>query len=136
VARSSVRDRRRAWRPRRSSGRGGVARAEDGSWGRLRRWRAGERHVGRRKQEVVLESLRRRAAARISSGRPRTTWRGYGVASAGSGKAAASGGAARGSGQSSAGAAGRRTWPGSGGGVRQRKNRGGRERGRRRGTRL
>jgi hypothetical protein len=113
-----------------------VARAEDGSWGRLRRRRAGERHVGRRKQEVALESLRWRAAAGISSGRSWTTWRGQGVASAGSGKVAASGGAARGSGQSSAEAAGRRTWPGSGGGVRQRRNRGGRERGRRRGTRL
>jgi hypothetical protein len=42
--------------------------------------------VGR--QEVAREMLRRRAAVRRSSGRRRATWRGPGVASARSGKAA------------------------------------------------
>jgi hypothetical protein len=40
------------------------------------------------KQKGVLESLRRRSVAKHGSGRPRTTWRGQGVASARSGKAA------------------------------------------------
>jgi hypothetical protein len=53
---------------------------------------------------------------------------------AGSGEAGEE--ATRGSDQGSAEAAGRRTWPGSGGGMRQRRNRGGRERGRRRRTQL
>jgi hypothetical protein len=57
------------------------------------------------KQKGVLESLRRRSVAKHGSGRPRTTWRGQGVASARSGKAAVERGRARGRAQSGAEAA-------------------------------
>jgi hypothetical protein len=61
---------------------------------------------------------------RLSSGR-----RGkVGKAGARAGSGGAGEEATRGSDQGSAEAAGRRTWPGSGNGVRQRRNRGGRER--------
>jgi hypothetical protein len=82
---------------------------------------------------VVQEMLRRRAAVVCSSGRRRPMWP--------SGEGPAQGREAVGQRleRHVHGCRGvrerqrRRTWPGSGGGVRQRRNRGGREGGRRRG---
>jgi hypothetical protein len=76
------------------------------------------------RQEGALGLLRRRATARISSGRARTTWRRQGVASAGSGKAAVERGRARGRAQSGAGAAGAAHLAGTVAAARGRENRG------------
>jgi hypothetical protein len=77
---------------------------------------------------VALESLRWRAAVKCSSGRRRAAWRGKGKP--------AQGWEAAGQGprrhvhrcRGVLDRQGRRTWPGSGAGVRQRRSRGGRER--------
>jgi hypothetical protein len=89
-----------------------------------------------RKQEVVLESLRRRSAAKHGSGRPQTTWRGQAVASARSGKATVERGRARGRAQSGAEAAEAAHMAGAAAAACDRENRGKGERGRRRRTQM
>jgi hypothetical protein len=71
-----------------------------------------------------------------SSGRPRMTWRGQGVASARSGKAAVDRGRARGQAQSGAEAAEAAHMAGTAAAARGRENRGEGERGRRRRTQM
>jgi hypothetical protein len=109
---------------------------------------AGQHEVGRaaaqlrddawdvRRQEVARKTLRRRAAVMCSSGRRRATWpseegpaRGRKAAGQRSGRHMH---ARRGLREQQR----RRTCPNSGGGVWQRRNRGGRERGRRRRTQM
>jgi hypothetical protein len=80
VRKKELARRRRAWRPRRSSGRGNATwttqgRASTGSGGR-QQGRGATRGIAGR-QEVALESLRRRAAMKHGSGRRRATWRGW-----------------------------------------------------------
>jgi hypothetical protein len=79
------------------AGQHGVGRAA--AWQKSDVW-----NVGR--QEVAREMLRRRATAKCSSGRRRTTWRGHGVASARAESGGAEAGVARGEVLSSAETAG------------------------------
>jgi hypothetical protein len=130
-ARGSVRDRRRVWRPRRSSGRGGggVARGEEGSeesygsgqpesdtWGR--------REAGGGADRVATTaSGSERLLGQTTGG---VAWRGE--ASAGSGRRWARQGRTRGLVQSGAGAAGARHMAGRAATARGQRSRGGRER--------
>jgi hypothetical protein len=138
-------------RRRRRARRGGVAaawdrrpdvewRGDDSGWGtgggrkkRAMRGRdessAGLHSGGLRGSDGEMLHRRQRAHGQAADGVAKR-----GEANAGPVSGEASGEAARGSVQGGAEAAGWRTWPTNGGGVRQRGNRGGRERGRRRGT--
>jgi hypothetical protein len=113
-ARGSVRDQRRAWRPRRSSGRGGggVARGEEGSeesygggqpesdtWGH---WEAG----GGADQVATTASGGERRLGQTTGGVARR-----GGASAGSGERWRWAEMARGSARAARGRRGRSTWP-------------------------
>jgi hypothetical protein len=132
--------RRRAWQPRRSSGksnatwrtrsktaqdRKGGGEAVSGTWAR---------GVAQDCTAVAYAAVMVRCVALVAGGsRGGSGWRGMaGKVGARAGSGGASEEAARGSDQGSAEAAGRRTWPGGGGGMRQRRNRGEGERGRRR----
>jgi hypothetical protein len=68
--------RRRAWQPRRSLGRSSATWRLHGVGRAAARQKSDAWDVGR--QEVAREMLRRRAAAKCSSGRRRAAWRGEG----------------------------------------------------------